>query len=82
MRDPRTPPRGMSSRGKQITALVAMGLALFLPKQVECGYPGGECAHANARCRSYEVEPMGFFLLELLAKRDVGFAYSTGENCR
>lgn len=85
MRDPRVPPRGMSSRGKQLTALIAVGLALLLPKQVECGYPGGECAKQGAyrmMCRAYEVEPMGFYLLELAFKRDVGFAYSTGENCR
>lgn len=77
--------RGMSSRGKQLAVLLAMFMMLFLPKHVECGYPGGQCARDGPFrlvCRSYEVEPLGFYLIELLAKRDVGFAYSTGETCR
>ncbi|HWU86198.1 MAG TPA: hypothetical protein VN253_02940 [Kofleriaceae bacterium] len=77
--------RGMTSRGKQVTALIALALMLFLPKHVECGYPGGECGRDGPFrqvCRRYEVEPMGFYLLELLVERDLGFAYSTGETCR
>jgi hypothetical protein len=76
---------GMTSRAKQITALLAILLVLFLPKQVDCGYPGGECARpASGRrmCRAYDVEPIGLFLLEWVAGRDLGFAYSRGETCQ
>lgn len=75
---------GLSSRGKQIAALIALFLMLFLPKRVECGYPGGRCTREGPfrlQCKAYELEPLGFYLIELLVERDVGFAYSTGEDC-
>ena len=34
---------GMTSRGKRITALIAVILAFLLPMKVPCGYPGGRC---------------------------------------
>ena len=77
--------RGMTSRGKQLTALIAIGLAGFLPKHVECSFPGGQCARDGPHrqiCRDHELEPIAFYLLERLVERDVGFAYSTGETCR
>jgi hypothetical protein len=77
--------RGMTSRGKQIAALIALSLLLFMPKHVECGYPGGTCTRDGPFrmvCRGWEVEPLGFYLIELLAERDIGFAYSSGEDCR
>lgn len=77
--------RGMTSRGKQVTALIAILLAGLLPKRVECGFPGGSCTrYAAGRqvCHAYEVEPIAFYLLERVLDRDVGFAYSTGETCR
>jgi len=75
---------GMSSRAKQITAMIAIGLALFLPKHVECGYPGGEClrqGRSGRMCTSYELEPVGFYMIEWFVGRNVGFAYSKGEVC-
>ena len=30
----------------------------------------------------YELEPFGFYLIEKLAGADVGFAYSSGDDCR
>lgn len=62
-------------------------LALALPKRVECGFPGGagSCTTAGMLgtvCRTYELEPFGLYLVELVAKQDVGFAYSTTEDCR
>jgi hypothetical protein len=76
---------GMTSRAKQVVALIAILLGLMLPKRVECGFPGGDCARAGAGhrlCRAYEVEPLGFYLVEWVVGRDVGFAYSTGETCQ
>lgn len=32
-------------------------------------------------CKYYELEPLGFFLMERLLDRDVGFAYRKGEEC-
>ncbi len=75
---------GMTSRAKQVVTLIAILLALFLPKRVECGFPAGECTRAAERrrlCRDYEVEPIGFYLAEWVLGRNVGFAYSTGETC-
>ena len=75
----------MSSRGKQLAVLFAICLGFFLPKHVPCGYPGGYCPRAGALglvCTPYEVEPIGFYLLERLLERDLGFAYSSGETCR
>jgi hypothetical protein len=76
---------GMSTSGKRWAALFGIALALSLPKKVECGYPGSECVRAGTWqrevCRSYEHEPLGFYLLELWLERDIGFAYSSGESC-
>lgn len=75
----------MSTRGTRIAFAVAVVLALSLPKRVECGYPGATCGHAGrwrTTCTSFEIEPFGFYLIELATGRDVGFAYSTGDDCR
>ncbi len=76
----------MTSSGRTWAAVIGILLAFLLPKKVECGFPGGTCAHAGKRagelCTPYEVEPWGFYLIEHLAHRDVGFAYSSDEDCR
>jgi hypothetical protein len=75
---------GMTSRGRMIAGLIALIVAFLLPMHVPCGYPGGTCGRLNERkvlCKAYEMEPLGFFLLEKLFGRDVGFAYRTGEDC-
>ena len=77
----------MTARGKQLALLFGLFIGLAIPKRVECGYPGGECAHKTTgtfkqTCKSWELEPFGFYLIEWLAKSDVGFAYSSGEDCR
>ena len=75
----------MTSRGKQITVLIAILVGLALPKHVDCGVPGRQCSDLGMfrrLCTPYEVEPVGFFLLEKLLNRDVGFAYKSGETCR
>jgi hypothetical protein len=76
----------MTTRGRRIALLVGVLIAFALPKRVECGFPGGFCQHAGRHhgevCTFYEVEPWGFYLIEYVAGRDVGFAYSSGDDCR
>jgi hypothetical protein len=75
----------MSTRGTHLAFAIAVVVALLLPKRVECGYPGAACGHAGrwrTTCTDFEIEPLGFYVSELVAKRDVGFAYSTGEDCK
>jgi hypothetical protein len=75
----------MTSRGKQITLLVAALIALALPIKAVCGYPGARCGRPGVfkmTCKDYELEPLAFYLLEKLLDRDVGFAYTSGEDCR
>ena len=78
--------RGMTTSGMRWAFLFGIVLVLALPKRVECGYPDAPGCAREARfgimCTAYEVEPFGLYLVELLAKRDVGFAYSSGEECR
>ena len=74
----------MTSSGRRWAFLIGVIIAFALPKHVECGYPGGTCRRTDgkAQCTMYEVEPWGFYLIEYVAGRDVGFAYSSGEDCR
>lgn len=77
--------RNMSTRGKQFGVVFALVLVFMLPKRVECGYPGAKCrrpASYGRTCVDKELEPFGFYLLELLFEDDVGFAYSVTEDCR
>jgi hypothetical protein len=75
----------MTTRGTRLAFVVAVAIAFFLPKRVECGFPGATCGHAGrwrTICTDYEIEPLGFYVIELAARRDVGFAYSAGDDCR
>lgn len=75
----------MTTRGRQIAFAIAVIIALALPRRVDCGYPGAQCGHAGrwrTTCTGYQVEPLGFYLIELVARRDVGFAYTEGDDCR
>jgi hypothetical protein len=75
----------MSTRGTRLAFAFAIAIAFLLPKRVECGYPGAACAHAGrwrTTCTDFEIEPLGFYIIELAVHRDVGFAYSTGDECR
>ena len=66
--------------------MFGLAIVFALPKRVECGYPGATCTRITGprheRCTSYEVEPFGFYLIESVVGRDVGFAYTSGEECR
>jgi len=78
----------MSTRGIRIAFVLAVVMVGVLPKRVECSYPGATCGHAGpwrTTCTSFEIfeiEPLGFYLIELAARRDIGFAYSGGDDCR
>ncbi len=76
---------GMTSSGRRIAGICGLLIALLLPISVECGYPGGECATWGAMrtvCHREDLEPFGFYLLERVAGRNVGFAYSSNVECR
>lgn len=75
----------MTSSGMRWAFLFGFVLAIALPKRVPCGVPFEECTHQGkwrTMCTPYELEPFGFYLLELAFRRDIGFAYTTGEECR
>jgi hypothetical protein len=75
----------MTTRGTQLAFLFAVLIAFALPKRVECSYPGQTCGHTGRHrdtCASFEIEPLGFYLIELVAHRDVGFAYQSDDECR
>ena len=74
----------MSTRGTRLAFAFAIVVAFLLPKRVECGFPGAQCAitdRGGVTCTRYELEPWGFFLIESVAHQDVGFAYSSGADC-
>ena len=73
----------MTSNGRRLAGLVAVVVAFALPKRVECGYPAGTCERVidHHTCHAYEMEPFGFYLLELVFSRDIGFSYSSGDDC-
>jgi hypothetical protein len=77
----------MTSSGRRIAFVLGLAIAFALPKRVECGYAGATaCSHAGTRpgehCADYKVEPWGFYLLESVFDRSVGWPYSTDEDCR
>jgi hypothetical protein len=75
----------MTASGKRWALLIGALIAFALPKKIECGFPGGVCQHpgpSKSTCTPYEVEPWGFYLIEHLVGRNVGFAYSSDEDCR
>lgn len=73
-----------SSRGMRVAYLLGLVLAFCLPKRVECGIPDRRCEQRSSIglvCQPYEVEPWGFYAIEKLTHRDVGFAYTHDEDC-
>ena len=74
----------MSSSGRRWALLIGVLIAFAIPKRVDCAYPGATCTRfADGRtCGAYELEPWGFYLVEYVVGRDVGFAYVSGDDCR
>ncbi len=73
----------MTSGGRRVAFFLGIVIAFAIPKRVECGYPGAKCAveGSGKTCAPYEIEPWGFYLIEYVAGRNIGFAYSTGDDC-
>jgi len=74
----------MTTRGTHLALAIAVVIAFLLPKRVDCGYPGATCGHVGrwkTICTDYEIEPLGFYVIELAVKRNVGFAYATDADC-
>lgn len=75
----------MTASGKRWAFLIGALIAFALPKKIECGFPTKDvCSRPGPDgrpCTPYEVEPWGFYLIEYVAGRDVGFAYSS-DDCR
>lgn len=73
----------MTSDGRRWALVFGIIIAFGLPNHVECGYPNAVCTRIvnHEKCVAYEVEPWGFSLIERLVGHDVGFAYSSGEEC-
>ena len=74
----------MTSSGRRWAFLVGALIAFALPVHVDCGFPGARCRavdFAGQSCTPYELEPAGFYAIEWLVGRDVGFAYSS-DDCR
>lgn len=76
--------RNMTTGALQRAWLFGLLLVFFLPKRVECTFPGEVCTVTRGHdiCKSYELEPFGFYGIELLAHRNIGFAYSVDTECR
>lgn len=75
----------MTTRGTQIAFVFAVLITFLLPKRTECSFPGATCGHAGrgrTTCTYADVEPLGFYLLESVFERNIGFAYSREEECR
>jgi hypothetical protein len=74
----------MTTRGRVIAALIGITIAFMLPKRIECDLGSTGCKRMGSKpgCAFYEVEPFGFYLLELLVRTDVGFAYEQSDTCR
>jgi hypothetical protein len=75
----------MTTRGKQIAVVVAITAALALPKRVPCECPGREpCERRDELgriCRPTDLEPLGVYLIELVAHRDLRIAYDSWLDC-
>lgn len=77
----------MTASGRRWAFLIAVAIAFFVPKRVECGVPDGEprtCGHKNVLgrwCTEYEVEPLGIYFFDRVTGSNRGFVYSSGEEC-
>ena len=64
----------MTFTGRRIAFFIAIALVLFLPKRVELG--------RHDYCVRYKLEPLAVYGLESVTGKDLGIAYSSGDDCR
>ena len=62
----------MTFAGRRFAFVIGIVIAFALPKRIEEPY---------GRCTDYEIEPLGFYLLEQVFHGNVGFNYSSGRDC-
>ncbi|MEZ4366407.1 MAG: hypothetical protein R2939_08985 [Kofleriaceae bacterium] len=73
----------MTTSGTRWAVAIVLALAFFLPVRLPCSFPGQDCAEIRDKrlCRDGDLEPLGFYLVERVLRRDLGFAYSTTRAC-
>lgn len=64
----------MTTTGRRWAFVIGILIAFALPKRIEREH--------RAACTSYEVRPWGFYLVEQVVDRPVGFTYTSGQDCR
>ncbi len=69
----------MTSNGRRIAFLIAIAVALALPKRVERGHHQG--VWKGEVCTRYEIVPLGIYGLESALSTRLGLAYSSGDDC-
>lgn len=69
----------MTSNGRRIAFLIAIGLVLFLPKQVDRGRHPGKWK--NEVCTQKDLIPLGIYGIEQVFGQ-TGVRYTTEEDCR
>lgn len=73
----------MTTRGTRWALVGVAAVFFFLPKRLPCAFPGQDCSEVRGGriCRNGEVEPLGFYALERVLGRDLGFSYSSQRAC-
>ncbi len=76
--------RNMTTGAMRRAWLLGLLIVFMMPKHVDCDYPGEVCTVTQGRdiCKHAQIEPLGFYGIELVLHRDVGFAYATEAECR
>jgi hypothetical protein len=69
----------MTSNGRRIAFVIAILVALGLPKRVELGRHAGP--HKGETCTRYALEPLGLYGLESAFSTWFGVAYTSGDDC-
>ena len=63
----------MTFTGRRIAFFIAIAIVLFLPKRVELGH--------HDYCVRYKLEPLSVYGLEQITGKDLGIAYTHGDDC-
>jgi hypothetical protein len=69
----------MTAGGRRIAFLVAIAVAMALPKRVERGHHPGPWK--GTTCTSYELVPLVIYGVESALSARTGIAYTSGDDC-